>query len=304
MHLANWRNADAREFTDLWHAQDRRWADRLSWDNSSTWATLEAQRRDGLLPGLTLVDTSHVAAWSFFLVHRGTLQIGAFEANTAASTRVLLDAILSLADPEFAPAGAMLFAFSDAPDLSDALVERGFETDRYLYLTRDLAARTGNPPDLGWDPGVALQIPTLLGRSYDKPTLTRPFARHGLVEEWQEYAGQLMGSDACGRFAPRLSAARVASDGTLEGAVITTVIGPGCIHVAQVAVAPDRRGSGIANAMLQDVLTKASADGFAKVSLLVGEHNAGARRIYDGLGFKETAHFVSAGSPAAQPTRR
>ena len=82
------------------------------------------------------------------------------------------------------------------------------------------------------------------------------------------------------------------------------VIGPGCIHVAQVAVAPDRRGSGIANAMLQDVLARASADGFAKVSLLVGEHNAGARRIYDGLGFKETAHFVSAGSPAAQPTRR
>ncbi|MEQ1910473.1 MAG: hypothetical protein ABMA15_16760, partial [Vicinamibacterales bacterium] len=194
MHLANWRDADAGAFTDIWHTQGRRWAERLSWDNSSTWATLETQRRDGSLPGLILFDGPRIAAWSFFLIHRGTLQIGAFEADSAASTSTLLDAMLSLADAELAPSGVMLFAFSDAPGLRAALSGRGFETDSYTYLTCDLPARPRHPPDLDWDRDLALQIPALLARAYDQPTLTRPFARHGLVEEWHEYAGQLIGS--------------------------------------------------------------------------------------------------------------
>jgi ribosomal protein S18 acetylase RimI-like enzyme len=299
MRLANWRDGDAAAFTDIWHTQGRRWAERLSWDNSSTWATLEAQRRDGSLPGLILVDGSRIAAWGFFLIYRGTLQIGAFEADSAASTGILLDAMLSVSDSELAPSGVMLFTFSDAPGLRETLSSRGFETDSYAYLTCDLPAPPQRPPDLDWDRGLALQIPDLFARSYDQPTLTRPFARHGAIEEWREYTGQLIGSGACGRFDPRLSAARVASDGTLEGAVITTVVGPGCVHVAQVAVAPERRGSGLATAMLRDVLSKASADGFASASLLVGEHNAGARRIYDRLGFREVARFTSAGRSCA-----
>ena len=302
MHLANWRDAGADAFTEIWHAQGRRWAERLSWDNSATWATLEAQRRSGSLPGLIVMDGSRIAAWSFFLIHRGTLQIGAFEADSAASTSTLLEAMLSMADAELAPSGVMLFTFSDAPALRATLARHGFDTDNYAYLTCELPPRSSCPPDPDWDRGLALQIPALLARAYGQPTLTRPFARHGLVEEWREYAGQLIGSDACGRFAPRLSAARVTADGTLEGAVITTVVGPGCVHVAQVAVAPERRGSGLATAMLRDVLAKASADGFASASLLVGEHNAGARRLYDRLGFKETARFMSAGRRAPETT--
>lgn len=295
MRLANWRDANACAFTDIWHAQSRRWAERLSWDNSATWAALEAQRRSGALPGLILLDGTRIAAWSFFLIHRGTLQIGACEADNVSSTGILLDAMLSMADSDLAPSGAMLFAFSDAPGLRTALSSRGFETDSYAYLTCDLPTRLQRPPDADWDRDLALQIPELLARAYGLPTLTRPFARHGLLEEWREYAGQLIGTDACGRFAPRLSSSRVADDGSLEGAVITTVVGPGCVHVAQVAVAPERRGSGLATAMLRDVLAKASADGFASASLLVGEHNAGARRIYDSLGFREAARFISAG---------
>ena len=148
MRLANWRDADAGAFTDIWHAQGRRWAERLSWDNSSTWATLEAQRRDGTLPGLILVDGSRIAAWSFFLIHRGTLQIGACEADSAASTRLLLDAMLSMADSELAPSGVMLFAFSDAPGLRAALSGFGFETDSYGYLSCDLPARQVRLPAL------------------------------------------------------------------------------------------------------------------------------------------------------------
>ena len=302
MRLANWRDADLGGFTDIWHEQRRRWADRLSWNASGTCEVVEARRREGSLPGLVLADGARIAAWSFFLVHRHTLQIGAFESDSSVSTATLLDAILSMPDPELAASGVMLFAFSDAPGLRTALAGRGFATDNYLYLTRDLPAHGAVPRDLDWDRRLAIQIPALLARAYDTPTETRPFARHGRAEEWREYAGQLMGTDACGRFDPRLSVARVASDGTLDGAVLVTVVGPRCVHVAQVAVAPERRGSGLSTAMLRHVFAKAGAAGFGTVSLLVSEQNDRARRIYEVLGFTETASFLSAGRHgAAEP---
>jgi ribosomal protein S18 acetylase RimI-like enzyme len=297
MRLVNWREAGADDFQQIWHALNQRWTERLSWDNHDNWTSIERQRRSGDLPGLVLADGARIAAWCFFGVHRQTLQIGAFESESLASTRVLLDALVSLAEPEIAPAGIMMFTFTDAPGLTEELRSRGFDTDRYLYLAHDLASMPLAVPDTRWEPRFTAQVPLLLERCYGAPSLTRPFVRQGQSEEWREYAGQLLGSDACGRFAPRLSAARASSDGELEAAAVTTIVGPLCAHVAQVAVVPERRGSGLASAMLGDVLARASADGFARVSLLVGEHNAGARHLYESRGFRGSESFLSAGRP-------
>lgn len=302
MRLADWREPSLDGFSGIWHGLSQRWAQRLSWDSTGMWLNIDAQRRSGLLPGLVALDGDRIAGWTFFVLHQGTLQIGGIEAESGAITRLLLDGLLAVADPSVAPSGAMLFAFSDAPLLADALDQRGFESDRYLYLVRDLPRQSGSPPDPDWERSYAVQMPALFARAYGAPSLTRPFARHGLDEEWREYVGQLVCTESCGRFEPRLSATRVSSDGVLEGAVLTTVVAPGTVHVAQVAVAPERRGQGLASAMLADVFARASADGFARVSLLVGEHNHAARTVYGKLGFVQSASFVSAGRGAAVET--
>lgn len=240
MRLVHWREPDPQSFHDIWHSLSRRWAERLSWDSTSTWITIESQRRAGTLPGLALVEGQQVLAWCYFGVHRNTLQIGGLESQNDAQTRELMDAVIEVAAPDVAPDGMMLFGFSDAPGLESVLRARGFAVDRYLYLSRDLSGQSVDAVDPDWDRRVAVLMPGLLERAYGPPELTRPFVRQGQPDEWREYVGQVLGANACGQFEPRLSAARLSDLGDLDGAVVTTVIGPGSAHIAQVAVRPER----------------------------------------------------------------
>ena len=127
LRLADWCDSGS-EFAEVWPGLSRRWAERLRWDSTPTWVTVEAQRRSRALPGLVLLDDDHrIAGWTFFVIHQDTLQIGGFEAVSAAGTEMLLDALLDIGDPAAAPSGLMAFVFSKAPDLMTALRARGFD---------------------------------------------------------------------------------------------------------------------------------------------------------------------------------
>ena len=295
MRLADWREIDSATVAPLWREQTARWNGKLGWDSTATWAQVETQRRAGNLPGLILVDSRGICGWTFFLVHRGTLQIGALESDSPVSTEVLLDAVLSTAEPSIAPGGVMLFAFSDAPGILPALADRGFITESYLYLVHDLANAHRSGSAFSWSPAASAQMPSLLARAYEHPVLTRPFARQGTAAEWQEYAAQLLAFDACGRFEPDLSATRMSSDDTLAGAIVTTVIGPKTAHLAQVVVDPTQQGRGLGAAILRDVNAKVKRAGFERVSLLVSGNNRAAVRLYSGSGFAGSERFISAG---------
>ena len=62
-------------------------------------------------------------------------------------------------------------------------------------------------------------------------------------------------------------------------------------QVQGVWVAPDRRGEGLATAGLAAVVAAIRRDIAPVVSLYVNEWNAPARRVYEQLGFRETARF-------------
>lgn len=295
MSLFDWRDVDAALLTPIWAEQTARWSQRLFWDAHHSWTQVEAERVAGRLPGMVLLEGREVAAWTFFLVHQGTLQIGGFESSSSTATRTLLDAVLRTIDPQLAPSGAMLFAFSGAPGLVPALVARGFDTEPYDYLIRETNAVRPIRPDAPWDLSAAAQLPGLLARAYGPPAVTRPFVRHGSMSEWREYAAQLLGSDACGAFEPGLSAASFDGDGSLQGAIVTTIVGPGTAHIAQVAVDPRQRGSGLASRMLDSVVERVRADRLDRVTLLVSERNSVARRLYERHGFHEAATFIAAG---------
>jgi ribosomal protein S18 acetylase RimI-like enzyme len=299
MRLIHWHDAGDAQFGAIWAEQNARWTGQLSWDSAGTWDLVEAQRKSGRLPGVLLLDGPRVAAWSFFLVHDNTLQIGAFEADTCDTTGMLLDAILETVDPADACDGAMLFAFSTAPGLLPALIERGFDVERYFHLLRELPAddraTTGS---MKWSSTANEQVPVLLARAYGEPSQTRPFARHGRDTEWREYVGHLLGSNACGRFDPSLSSACMSPSGVLHALTITTVVAPGTAHIAQLAVDPLRRGAGLASAMLHEVVANARRAGCERLTLLVSERNRPALRLYQREGFRQTANFVSAGRGA------
>ena len=62
---------------------------------------------------------------------------------------------------------------------------------------------------------------------------------------------------------------------------------PNSYYVSGVAVFPEYRGGGIGVRFMQRAFDAARARGLPRVSLIVFEQNAGAKRLYDRLGFRE-----------------
>lgn len=295
MDVVDWREPSLPSFDAVWCEEASRWNERLAWDSYGTWQLVERSRREGRLPGLAVVDNGAIAGWTFFVAHDSMLQVGGFGSRSVAGTSLLLDAIDSVAEPHIAPDGVLFFAFSGAADLPVALLERNYDLEHYLYLVRPLDDIRDVPEAFQWSAAAERQLPSLLAQAYEEPSLTRPFVRHGLPREWQEYVVQLAQSNACGQFRPELSAASVSADGTLQGAVLATAVHPATAHVAQVGVDPRCQGRGLAETMLRAVLASARTHGYERVSLLVGERNRRARQLYSKLGFVEVGRFTSAG---------
>ncbi len=57
-------------------------------------------------------------------------------------------------------------------------------------------------------------------------------------------------------------------------------------YVNNLAVAPDRRGKGLGDALMRDMMYAASLSGVTALTLEVRESNAAARSLYEKYGFK------------------
>ena len=80
---------------------------------------------------------------------------------------------------------------------------------------------------------------------------------------------------------------------------LTTWVGPDAVHVAQIAVSPDRRRQGLARVLMQSVLRASARAGAARMTLMVDGSNVAAVSLYEGLGFSERSRMIF-GSRAAR----
>src|SRR5262245_15081812 len=138
MHLDDWRIVHRDELAPWFAAERARWMSTLCWDTSATWQMVEAARHAGSLPGFVVRDDAGVIqGWSFYLKHRGELQIGSVIAPSPLATEMLLSGIFQ--SPEARSVDRwMAFGWFDAPGLVNALEARGMEVETYRYLHRAL----------------------------------------------------------------------------------------------------------------------------------------------------------------------
>ncbi len=299
----DWRLLSGGQAAALHDAEGARWLSRLHWDTRASLARVEAARHAGTLPGVAAIDEAGaVRGWTFFLVHDTVLQIGAFAADSPQVTSALLDAVAK--SPEAASASAALvFAFTEAPELSEELRRRGFDVERYRYLQKELGAKPQLPPDpvderrtvAAWRPSHRESVAVLLRRAYPTEDAARPFARGGAPEAWLEYVTQLILTRACGTFWPEASRVIAgARPSELEAVALMTRLTKDAAHLAQIAVSPTARGLGLARQLIGASLQAAHAGGCRYATLLVSERNAAAEQLYAAMGFEEVASFVSA----------
>ena len=138
----------------------------------------------------------------------------------------------------------------------------------------------------------------------------RHFAPRGTLTEWEHYARGLVERPGCGDLEPALT--RVVRDaGNMVALVLTTRIAPGTIHLAQVAVHPGRRREGFARQLVDEACRLAQPRAARQATLLVGEKNTAARKLYaiDGLRAarhvhrRDKADLVERSASAAAPLR-
>jgi len=295
--LVDWRRLDADLVVPLLDVEIAAWRRDLHWDVRDSWAAIEPARAEGRLPGLALLDADGAPkAWACYLRHRDALQVAMLVAESSAATRQIVDAIAS--SPEAAGTAIhIVFAREAAPGLPAALAAWGFSTAYYRYRVRRAAGLDSAPlPEArAWEPGDQDALAALFERAYDQTSGLRAFAPRGTPEEWSDYVGMLIGGTSCGRLLPDCSLV-VPSDtpGRIDGAVLSTALGPGVAHIAQIAVDPLMRRRQLGYRLLVNAAARARTSGHELVTLLVAERNAAASALYDRLGFEDGGRFVAA----------
>jgi len=315
MILRDWRDADPAALHECYERERQHWLDGLSWDTTWTWATVEQARFARGLPGFLAVDGSgRVHGWTFYVIDDGTAHIGGLVADSDAATRVLLDGVLQGGEQPGVEATAC-FVLERAPGLAAALADDGFEVEPFYYLSLPLdAAGVQRLSDSGgfrlqpedhlvpaadaWRDGDLEAVAALLEASY-----TRDGGLHfAPAGNWEKYATGLVEQAGCGVFDTSLTRLARGDDG-LHGAILVTAVSPTTAHVAQLAVHPAYRGRGLASQLTREAALRAAAAGRSELTLLVGDQNEPARRLYRSIGFTQKATFVAARRERWQASR-
>jgi ribosomal protein S18 acetylase RimI-like enzyme len=296
MIVADWRRADPATLQSCYEQEARHWRSELGWDTADTWSTIEEARLTWGLPGLIAFDGPHVRGWTFYTREADRLEVGALVSTTADTTSLLLESVIE-AGKDLTRTSC--FILDRAPNLRPELVKRGFEVEDFIYMSRPLTRepdasslpRSTVAGDVWRDDDVD-PAAALLRAAYS-PDEGRYFAPHGALAEWVRYLRNMVEQTACGILDP-WSTRVVRGDRNMNAVVLVTAIGPKTAHIAQLAVHPDHRRRRLAERLVAEACELAASTGRDEITLLVGESNTAARRLYERVGFTPRATFIAA----------
>jgi ribosomal protein S18 acetylase RimI-like enzyme len=295
----DWRGASPTEVQALLANEGAIWRRQLGWDVRDSWTVIEPARAAGALPGfIARDDRGRVIGWTWFLQHRGALQVAALVADDRHAIEMLVDAVVT-SETARSSSAQVWSARDTSPALTRALQVSGLRVEPYLYMNKALrgapgAMEPGAASLRAWSVADDALAPALFADAYRDTGHIRAFAPDHSVESWQSYLRTLFETTGCGVLLP--GATLVAEDHGLTGATITTAIDleRGVAHLAQIAVSPRAQGQGLARTLLRASMGECRRARFSVMTLLVAEANTAARGLYESEGFKQTATFTIA----------
>jgi ribosomal protein S18 acetylase RimI-like enzyme len=286
--LVEWAALAPETLHPLYQQEEARWRTNLGWDTTAAWATIEQARVSWGLPGIVCCDaTNRIVGWTFYLPRDHELELGGIVADAPEVTAALLEHVSQRS-------GGLLsgFIYARASGLHEACAAAGMQQAPYAYMVRDTNRAPYNHPTRGiraWRNTDAPATAALLQGAY--AGAGRLFARNDSPAEWRGYLDNLVSHSGCGTLRPDLSRL-VEIDGQLAAIALVTALGVDMAHLAQLAVAPAYRRSGVGRVLLGEALKVAHAAGYRELSLLVAEDNAPARQLYASWDFRPRAKFV------------
>jgi GNAT superfamily N-acetyltransferase len=316
MILRDWCDVPGETLAPVYEAERGRWQQMLQWDSAAALLEVEHARVTWGLPGFVALDQKgRIRGMAYYLIEHDRIDIGAVIADEEAATDVLLDGIITVADAlDLGTLGTL--TLDAAVALTSALRLRGFHVEPHLYLSRGLTRPTVPSPSGfrggrlwtrlmdrtrpalctepldGWQATDVEPAAALLARAYDR-TAGRLFAPNHAAGEWSRYVRNAVTHVGCGTLNPVMT--QVLREGDeIRALALVTDIAPGVAHLVQLAVDPARRGKRIGEALVQRGCDRLCEGGYRALTLLVAASNSPARALYDRLGFRHDATFLSA----------
>ncbi len=301
MILTEWRDHPADVVRPLQEAERVRWLSRLGWDLTGPTEIIEEARSAGFLPGYVVSDDrGRPLGWTYFVLHDGMLQIGGLATTRGSVARALRDAVLTY--PEAGLARRLsCFVYPGCEGVTSAFLRQRFALTESHYLTRDLRGLRDAPTvsEIAcvrrWQAEDLAGLVRLLEGAYQGVPGADCFAPDGRRDQWAHYAAQLVRTPAVGAFDPALSFVMTGTGADAHrplAAVISTRLGPGTVHLAQVVVDPQLRRLGAGAALVRLALQHAASAGFTRATLMVDGRNQPARALYARLGFEAGERFL------------
>ncbi|MEQ1871213.1 MAG: GNAT family N-acetyltransferase [Vicinamibacterales bacterium] len=302
VRLVEWQAVAADRMAPLVAEEADRWQRLLDWDTAPHWAEVEARRRRGAALGFVAMDdAANVRGWCHYSVRDRGLRLDALNADNDHIAEMLLDRLLTGPALTFIER-ISVWLFTDQHTLTQALRARGLSVDRYWWLGRELNPVA--PPALQgvrqWRPEDSFATAALLGRAYESPAETRPFAPLGTPEQWFGYLNELT-RGVHGTILPEASLCVPAGPDRLSAVAIVTKVNENTAHIAQLVVDAPMRRKRLGQQLMQAATAAAARAGCRRVTAVVGGSNRPARSLFEGARYQTMGSLLAAGM--LQPRR-
>jgi len=257
------------------------------------------------LSGHALCVRDEVVGYSYFVCEEYKGLIGDLYVRTAfrsaeTESRLLEATVRSLlAMPQLRRVESQLMLMSGAgqsplpfPDRA-----RAFPRD---YMVAELAsmgelkesAKSGGSRFEAWDDEFTVEAAQLIAAGYMGHVDADINDQYRSIPGARRFLHNIVQYPGCGSFfQPASLAVFDGSSGLMTGLCLTSLIAFDTGHVTQVCVHPDYRGLGLGYEMMRRSLKALQLAGCRNASLTVTSANAGARQLYERIGFSTRRRF-------------
>ena len=301
MEILDLRHFSSHDLRPLLEEESRVWADRLSWDYSSSAEMVLRYLDSKILPGYAAVERGQIFGYSFFVYEGNKGVIGdLFVANGSrlsarheVEAQLLTHVIETLQQsPGIHRVEAQLLV-QEAGVISQPFLQQGFSRHPRIFMTLPLPANlrpAALAPEIEIRPWAetyyqsAAAVITAAYRGHVDSTINDQYRT---LSGALRFLNNIVRFPGCGAFdAPSSWVAVHRFTRHLIGVALCSRVRHDVGHMTQVCVLPEFRSRGIGEALLAASAENLRARNFSAVTLTVTEANHRAVELYRHMGFQ------------------
>lgn len=303
LEILDLRHFSARQLRTLLETEARIWFDRLRWNYDSSIELVLQYLDSRVLPGFVALDRGRICGYTFCVYEANKAVIGdafAFDPQGGREldiTRSLLTHLLEVLEnsPATSRVESQLLLYDEGV-LASMFSYQGFAVYPRLFMECDLLrpwTKAVQAPPLDrsiqmrpWAAADYQDAAELIHASYAGHVDARINDQYRTLHGSLRFLHNIVRFPGCGVFDPGQSwVLRDRNNGRLAGMLLCSRVANDVVHITQLCVGPERRGSRLGQVLLSQCMEGLRRSAYSAITLTVTEENRRAVGLYEGVGF-------------------